>query len=98
MTINRLKKTISVILIVSLIFCNFISFADNIDVNVSGGEGVGYNINGEGGELFILGDLDIKGARVSLWDVEKQELILIRPSGICKEEVLNPKREIRLFV
>ena len=75
MTINRFKKTISVILIVSLISCNFISFADNIDVNVSGGDGVGYNINGDGGELAILGDLEIKGARVSLWDVEKQELV-----------------------
>ena len=75
MTKNKINKIVSILLIVSLIFCSFMSFADGIDVNVSGGEGEGYTGGGAGGSNAIVGDLELKGARVSLWDVETQEKI-----------------------
>ncbi len=75
MTKNKINKIVSILLIVSLIFCSFMSFADGIDVNVSGGEGEGYTGGGTGGNNAIVGDLELKGARVSLWDVETQERI-----------------------
>ena len=73
---NKLKRVLSIVLILSLIFTCFISFADDeIDVNVDGGEGVGYEGGGAGNNNLIKANLEIKGARVSLWDVETQEKI-----------------------
>lgn len=72
---NKLIRIFSTILIISLVFGNYASFSDDIDVNVDGGEGVGYEGGGAGDNNLIKANLDIKGARVSLWDVEKQELL-----------------------
>ena len=72
---NKLIRIFSTILIISLVFGNYASFSDDIDVNVDGGEGVGYEGGGAGENNLIKANLEIKGARVSLWDVETQEKI-----------------------
>ena len=73
---NKIQKIISIVLIISVAFNgNIMNFADGIDVNVSGGEGEGYTGGGAGDSNAIVGDLELKAARVSLWDVEKQELL-----------------------
>ena len=100
---NKLKKTIAILLILTLCLISFV-YADNDNVaNVDGSGGVsggvgGYNEN----KNYMWQDKNVRAARVSLWDIENQTLVygltkdLIDYNTLSKSEVEKVRRLTKL--